>query len=1599
MSQRLTINGLSIENRPAAGRLGVAGRRIPASFMRIMMLVLLLVALSGPLCAQDTCTREVLCTEKSTLEEYTYYFDGQGNRVYHGTRTNWRNDGVMSRQREYVDGVEVRSRLWSFDFGTAQPSRYVETDATTGDRRVSQIDYFSNGCKFSEQQWLNDQKNGITSKWLFSPSCNLLYEQSEYKDDKLHGWHRTWEHDYGWRTEVQYKDGIKHGAENKYYLCTDGSETVFRYTYREGDLHGPATAYPWLSYYEGCKPEGLWSGQYGNKKICGPWSPPGGGAPLDKGSCETLDIADKANPYPEIKADSAVQKEVRGLVVDGDTISPLADATVAAEGVGSVMTDAKGFYKFTLGTGDTYRISISKTGYNTRTGTFSLAGVQYKRLDTRLKKAGVKPAITNVESQYGGFFLEGIPVNNRYTVSVDWRGAEPGVVKFAVNGVITEVAATGGEVSKTFNMGSEFKAGFGAQTNNLQILAVAKDGVRSAVERLHPIVVPLPAWSKGLGVFGALEAKDGMITYKLSKAWPTEPIEIQINEKTLGALWSVWNLFPLIGGRNFGIPPTSAYLEVEAKTDGSGSVETGGKSGFEAAGQEIEGKIGGKGNLQYQPGKGLEWKGASLILGIDGTIKKEVGPVTLIPALENAVNLCCGVGSTIKWFNSMAKIEGTIKAGANLDLQIIGSDGNLGFKAAEGDLSNGVGIGLSSEVGKLKIQVTGDGTNKAYWQFPANPGYLKKIEAELSAKIAMDLWLFTKEFAESHTFVHPASSASQSLAALSGQSDAFQPVSRAFLEIGQYNQFAPGTNAVRSPMSVSGGERTVQALPGAETPIVANVYPRSETALAVHDGKSALAYVYFDPVKATLQATDIYFSYDNGAGFPLPKAIKSDTRAEFSPALAFDGQGKVVAVWERVKDENFTGTDTEDDIRRMAAAMEIVYAVYNPATSAWTEPVALTDNTWLDHSPLLKRAPNGGLMLVWQSNQGNLLIGDAGKPTSVHYTLWDGSAFGATGTLPGTFENCLTFALAYADSGALLAYTRDMDGNLSTTADQEIFYQTFNGSAWGAAVRLTNDAAADVNPQVMYRADGARELVWLRDTTLVRMTDWNAGSYEVIREESRSVTFADFKAAIDPSNRLVLYWQGIDNQGIDIFYSVYDVQNASWSGDLRLTRDPDMERDFQGVFSADGVFHLVYNKQNMTSGAVALYQLNYTLAADAAIFAEGLSVAPANPAPGMETIITGRVENRGDVALKNVSVAFYLGDPDAGGALIRTAQAAPALIKAGGSGTASVAWTIPLQADLYRVYARVVTEDTVVERDASNNTAFFDAIKADIEAVQCKVEARGDGSVDITAVIKNSGNIPTGKIDVLYRGDGRNLGVIQLPGLLPGKQAEVSHKVWLDTEVTRWQMTFEVIVDPSDTIQELNEKNNSASIIYFPEAVFPAGHDFKGVAVGAASGAQTFTFTNTIASGIVIGAITVAGPAAAEFTLQNNTCTGQSLASGASCTFAAVFTPTTLGVRTASFSIISGASADTGAVLAQFVLSGGLAIGKGDVDGSGAVNLTDAILVLQLLSARATAAVYTEAAAGGDGKIGMMEALAVLQHLSGLRTLAPPDTSFMDAGH
>jgi len=69
-----------------------------------------------------------------------------------------------------------------------------------------------------------------------------------------------------------------------------------------------------------------------------------------------------------------------------------------------------------------------------------------------------------------------------------------------------------------------------------------------------------------------------------------------------------------------------------------------------------------------------------------------------------------------------------------------------------------------------------------------------------------------------------------------------------------------------------------------------------------------------------------------------------------------------------------------------------------------------------------------------------------------------------------------------------------------------------------------------------------------------------------------------------------------------------------------------------------------------------------------------------------------------------------------------------------------------------------------------------------------------------------------------------------------------------------------------------------------------------------------------------------------------------------------------------------------------FYVSGATGV-RGDINGDGVVNLTDALLSLQAAMGNlpAGATVYTDADVDGDGRIGIPEALYILQSLSGLR--------------
>ncbi len=83
----------------------------------------------------------------------------------------------------------------------------------------------------------------------------------------------------------------------------------------------------------------------------------------------------------------------------------------------------------------------------------------------------------------------------------------------------------------------------------------------------------------------------------------------------------------------------------------------------------------------------------------------------------------------------------------------------------------------------------------------------------------------------------------------------------------------------------------------------------------------------------------------------------------------------------------------------------------------------------------------------------------------------------------------------------------------------------------------------------------------------------------------------------------------------------------------------------------------------------------------------------------------------------------------------------------------------------------------------------------------------------------------------------------------------------------------------------------------------PGDVDFGVVPVGSTSAAQTVTFSNTGIAPITIASSALGGPNAAETAIAGDTCTGTTLAVGATCTVGVSFAPTATGVRNAALTL------------------------------------------------------------------------------------------------
>jgi len=610
-----------------------------------------------------------------------------------------------------------------------------------------------------------------------------------------------------------------------------------------------------------------------------------------------------------------------------------------------------------------------------------------------------------------------------------------------------------------------------------------------------------------------------------------------------------------------------------------------------------------------------------------------------------------------------------------------------------------------------------------------------------------------------------------------------------------------------------------------ETAIVReNVSRLARPALWAENNETRVLYVTSDPAKPWHASTDLALATQIGQEPWSVDPVTSDLAAEFNPAVAAAAWG-AAAAWERIAGDAANLIHPAE----VGPLLEIVACFYDRQSGLWTEPVALTTNQVVDRKPVVV-AWTDGAGVLWIQNQGGASVGTAASGDRVCFAatagagqwqqpviLWEGP------------QGVLDLSAVCGPDGVLYAaWVVDEDGDPATRADRELYSCTAFSRIWGVPVRLTRDAVEDAdpslaiigtNPLFVWRSGGA--------LTYAGMGQWNPRPVHQVEAEDADVP--PTLAAIPGGAALVYPLPG--SIGTDVMVCTYDPALDQWCAPRPLTADVDVEHSVAAAHGgADLVLACLRTQTIRTNKTVvidgATYHLHdlpqpgrtdlevwrYPLGVDPAAQTSSMRLDPPNPLPGATSMIHLRVENRGEFAVQEVRVAFFDGDPNAGGAVPLGATANTAPLLPGAAEAVSMPWVVPGNSGSHHVFALVEPVQPMADRDRSNNIASVWTVLPDLVVEAVSATSVGANHVALEARVRNTGTIPTTKSTLAWRlgqPDGSVIARQSLPVLKPGALIELS---WLwappqRDESETWVAVW-ALADDDNTVREIDESNN-----------------------------------------------------------------------------------------------------------------------------------------------------------------------------------------------
>ncbi len=728
-----------------------------------------------------------------------------------------------------------------------------------------------------------------------------------------------------------------------------------------------------------------------------------------------------------------------------------------------------------------------------------------------------QPKVEGLTASLRQYFLRGIPVTNRYTAQIDWDGGEPGSARFILEGEQPQDMIVNGNVA-TYDL----PLGAIQRTGDIPISIEADiEGRTDRIDNLGPLtLVPVPNWATPFA-FQARPPQGDSVLYKGEYRLPDQPLSANV---------TLPDWLPYVGG-TWGLLPTQLKVGLSAK-----SIGTRERDGLAAQGGFGLGKrrftLAASGNLYGTISHdALIFETDPLTLSTYGILWQDRwGLISLIPGAQSLFGVPV-LGDLLQAIDNTAGITADIHGG----MTGTGRLGVVGDKVGltEGRFDATLGAQATANLSLLVayVYLTGGGDGYLTMQIVPSP---KATRCEVRLYFQMRAGAFgysTTLLDARHTFVACTSASGQTL---------LYPLDQPFA--------APELRYGGPPLAEA--ERILQQMRTTndlnETILAENASPQAQPQLAI--GANGRRAFIWNSLGASAAADVISLRLFDGAAWGNAIVLSQPNKPAFNPAAAFTANGNLLVAWTEAQIAPDPNQLTEAFVR----SFEIAWAEIDPGTGAVVRRGQMAADTTMDFGPRLAAAPDGSVWLAWQTSSGLSLTGTAASPNRLQAARWSGSGWASAEAATSNLTGVLFWRIAAADANRVwLVADQDIDGNLGTANDREIFVYKRTASGWAAAQRLTNDALTDTAPLLALTPAGQPILAWshagntvkglIGDPATTPPQVWFAADANI----GPSLGTGDLLVGAD--GKLSLIWPENTDMGQDVWLARFNPANQIWS--------------------------------------------------------------------------------------------------------------------------------------------------------------------------------------------------------------------------------------------------------------------------------------------------------------------------------------------------------------------------------------------------------------------------------------------------------------------